>query len=232
LTLDERDKSDAEILHENSYYSSMVKIIIAAPLREEFETVVKVLASKAATRGVDALVLSWVKYEKQLRRLFCFLIYQHLRSHHGAAIDQVIAVLAQNGNLYPHTFVAGINSLGLTSIEQLVGPRHGALAAEIERVRGYRNKLIHGQVSGQNISTRNLERDVAYLIEWIGLLAHGAEHEFGYNGLRRNTYSRAKNASDFVGAAWSFRTPAELAEWLPTLNQDSRRRMRRPPQRS
>ncbi len=55
----------------------MRKLVIPAQLKEEFATVETVWHSTGKTRRVDALMLSWVKYEKELRRLFCFFVFQH-----------------------------------------------------------------------------------------------------------------------------------------------------------
>lgn len=71
----------------------MRKLTIPARLSEEFSTVAALWNSSGTTRRVDALVLSWVKYEKQLRRLFCFLVFQHPNITDGK-IDGIIAVLA------------------------------------------------------------------------------------------------------------------------------------------
>jgi hypothetical protein len=55
----------------------MLKLVIPPALKQEFATIDALWASGAETRRVDSLLLSWIKYEKQLRRLFCFLVYQH-----------------------------------------------------------------------------------------------------------------------------------------------------------
>lgn len=57
----------------------MRKLSIPAALKQEFATVEAIWHSGAETRRVDALLLCWIKYEKQLRRLFCFLVFQHSR---------------------------------------------------------------------------------------------------------------------------------------------------------
>ena len=44
---------------------------------DEFYTVDILLQSDANSRAVDAFVISWVKLEKQLRRLTSNLIFQH-----------------------------------------------------------------------------------------------------------------------------------------------------------
>jgi hypothetical protein len=89
----------------------------------------------------------------------------------------------------------------------------------VERIKNYRNKLIHGQVSGQGIKSLQLERDVIWIIEWIDCLATAAESAFGYNGLKRNTYRLAKSVAKVPVSKYPFRTPAELKRWLFELTK-------------
>lgn len=144
----------------------MRKLELPHRLKQEFATVEGFWNSTAETRGVDALILSWTKYEKQLRRLFCFLIYQHPRIGPDN-IQAVIEILAEKRDLYPQTFIDGIAKLGVTTVPELLGARYVELAGEIDRIRTYRNKLIHGQITGQNITSRQLERDVLWIVEWV-----------------------------------------------------------------
>jgi hypothetical protein len=55
------------------------------------------LRSEHETRGVDAFCLSWIKYERQLRRIVAFLLYQseQLTSADVAALRD--AFLDNNG---------------------------------------------------------------------------------------------------------------------------------------
>lgn len=198
----------------------MLKLSIPTPLKQEFATVEALWSSTAETRRVDALVLSWVKYEKQLRRLFCFLVFQHPKIS-ADTIDAVIAVLAKNRELYPRTFVAGIKALGVASVAELLAPRYAELSGEIARIKRYRDKLIHGQITGQGIQSSQLERDVLWIVEWVTCLAAGAEGKFGYDGLKRNTYRVAKATSTIAVAKYPFSTPTELKDWLSKLAKNS-----------
>ena len=196
----------------------MTKLTIPASLTQEFATVEALWCSSAETRRVDALILSWTKYEKQLRRLFCFLIYQHPRIS-ADQIQEVIAILAENRDLYPYTFIEGIQALGVAPVEDLLAPRYGELAQEMARIQRYRNKLIHGQITGQGIKSSQLERDVRWIVDWISSLATAAESEFGYDGLKRNTYRSAKTTSKIAVANYPFQSPAELKAWLSVLTK-------------
>jgi hypothetical protein len=195
----------------------MRKLDLPDRLKQEFATVQEFWDSDAETRRVDALILSWTKYEKQLRRLFCFLIYQHPRIGVDN-IEDVIEILADNRDLYPQTFIDGIAKLGVMTVPELLGSRYAALSEEIERIRKYRNKLIHGQITGQNITSRQLERDVLWIVEWISALADAGVKQFGYDGLQRRTYRSAKDTAGIVVSQYPFDSPVELKKWLSGLS--------------
>src|ERR1017187_4167159 len=118
----------------------MRKLEIPEPLKIEFGTIEALWKSDAKTRRVDALLLSWIKYEKQLRRLFCFLVFQNPRIG-KEKIDDTIGVLVKNNHLYPETFIAAIEALGLKPVHDLLDERGKELLKNVERIEKYRNKL-------------------------------------------------------------------------------------------
>jgi hypothetical protein len=196
----------------------MKKLVIPEALGVEFATVEALWNSEAETRRVDALALSWIKYEKQLRRLFSFFVFQHPKITEEQ-LDAVIAAFAENDKLYPETFISAIKQLGVTPIPELLGDSYVRLWPEIERIRQYRNKIMHGQNTGKNIKSPTLERDVMYLVEWISLLAEAANRSFGYDGLKRNTFSAAKKSTTIVVQTYPFSTPSELKAWLSKVKR-------------
>ncbi len=193
----------------------MINLVVPQALKQEFATVEALWHSGAETRRVDSLLLSWVKYEKQLRRLFCFLVYQHPNTT-SATINAVIGVLAQNSRLYPETFIRGIAALGVTPVPTLIGKNHQQLSNGMARIKQYRNKLMHGQATGQSIQSAQLERDVIHILSWIEALAAGADAKFGYDGLRRNTFRESKSKNIAV-AAFPFNTNATFEKWLKAI---------------
>lgn len=194
----------------------MRKLTILDALKDEFATVEALWQCDGTTRRVDALVISWVKYEKQLRRLFSFFIFQHPNITE-ATLDAVIAAFASNRNLYPETFVSGIKELGVKPIPKLLGDAHAGLWAEIKRIQVYRNKIMHGQHTGQGIKSAQLERDVMHIINWMSALAEASEAEFGYDGLRRGVYRLAKATAKVPVQNYPFGNAKELKTWLSSL---------------
>lgn len=191
----------------------MRRLLVPNTLKSEFATVEALWHSGAETRRVDSLALSWIKYEKQLRRLFSFFVFQHPKVTE-AHLDSVIAALANNKNLYPETFISAMKKLGVMSLSDLMGESYARLWPEIERIKQYRNKIMHGQNTGKRLSSPVLERDVLHLVDWISSLALAAERSFGYDGLKRNTYSVAKSATAAHLREYPFSTMAELEQWL------------------
>lgn len=194
----------------------MGKLEIPERLKVEFATVEALWQTTAATSRVDALILSWVKYEKQLRKLFSFLVFQHPKIT-ASKLDEVIAAFVANRNLNPETFISGIRHLGVTPLPKLLGDSYTRLWPEITRIRVYRNKIMHGQLTGQGISKQQLEKDVLLLIEWISSVADVAAAMYGYDGIKRKTYVAAKASAKVQIENYPFSTLAELRGWLATL---------------
>lgn len=194
----------------------MKKLEIPEALKVEFATVEALWHTTWETRRVDALVLSWVKYEKQLRRLFSFFVFQHPKIT-ADKLDEVIAAFAESRNLYPETFISGIKQLGVTPLPKLLGDSYAKLWSEITRIKKYRNKIMHGQLTGQGIKSPQLEKDVIHIINWISAVAHAADAAYGYDGLRRNTYVAAKSCANVPVKNYPFSNPSELKSWLSKL---------------
>lgn len=196
----------------------MRKLEIPEPLKIEFASIEALWKSDAKTRRVDALLLSWIKYEKQLRRLFCFLVFQHPNIGQKE-IDQMIAVIAANSQLFPETLIAGIQELGVKPLSDLLGARWTALSRELARIKDYRNKLMHGQMTGRGLSSDYLERDVIVIVNWIHSLGEAARSEYGYDGVGRNTYRHAKAGGTQIVQKYPFNTIEEFEKWLKRLSK-------------
>jgi len=187
-------------------------------LEEEFATVILIANSDCRTRGLDSLLLAWTKYEKQLRKLFCFLVYQH-PDIGTSEIGDVVEALAQNRWLYPRTFIAAVEALGVGSIQSLIGTDYEELATQLERIQKYRNKLVHGQVTGLGLATEDLLEDVNHIAAWMTALASGAQRKFGYDGLRRDSFVQAKGTDIIAVAKYPFASASEFKAWLTEVSK-------------
>lgn len=201
----------------------MKKLKIPTRLGREFKTVKAILKSQGETRGLDALILSWVKYEKQFRRLFSYLVYQHdyVTSDERVVIDKAICT---NDWLYPYSLIPQIEKLGGVLISDLVGAHHEKLVGEIERIGTYRDKIMHGQLSGEDIPRKQLIADAQIVVDWMNLLADGAEQAHGYDGIEPKTYDLAQSREKLGSVGHRFDTIAELKAWIAEINNPKNRR--------
>jgi hypothetical protein len=182
-------------------------------LAEEMATVDAVLASKATTRRTDAFVLTCVKMEKQLRRLFSFIVYQN-PAFSKSDESALVKVFVDNNRLYADSFIKCIDALGTKTVANLVGKEYVHYRTEIKRIKKYRNKILHGQITGENLQSPQLEKDIKLLRNWIKDLAEGGVNSFGYDGIARNTFRKAKEVSAFAGIQYPFSTVATFKKWL------------------
>jgi hypothetical protein len=116
-------------------------------------------------------------------------------------------------------FVRGIDVLSTRSLREIVGSEYDGFMGDIERIRIYRNKLMHGQITGQKISSRQLEKDIRRLEAWITAVARGCNAAFGYDGLARNTFRKARAADTRLVTSYPFSTVSTFGKWLSTLRR-------------
>jgi hypothetical protein len=163
----------------------------SANVDTEFHTVDLILNSNADTRGVDAFALSLIKVEKQTRRLFTHLVFQ-CPSFSNTDVDSLRSALNGFSNVYFEGLERGFNALYPISVEKLVGVSHGALRARITEATRYRNKIFHGQLTDQNLSTTDLVDLTGDLRSWCEALASGAQAELEYDGFARNSFQKSQ----------------------------------------
>jgi hypothetical protein len=189
-------------------------------LAAELATVDAVMNSRGMTRRVDALALLWIKVEKQLRRLFCYVVYQH-PGIDSTNIDEYVEILVANRDLYPETFVKCFNALSPQPLCSIVGPEYATLWNELGRIKRYRNKLLHGQITGLRISSPQLERDGKLLRRWLTVVATSCETAIGYNGVGRNTFRKAKAGLHVGPSAYPWTEAASFRTWLTTQTRNA-----------
>lgn len=199
----------------------MTTVDVEGALSTEFLTVEAVLATNASTSRTDAFVLTWVKMEKQMRRIFCFLVYQN-PAFTTNDLDGLEEIFVSQRNLNFRTLIKCINELGPQSIEAIVGNEWQRYLGEISRIRKIRNKILHGQNTGQNMTARELEKEIDMLRSWVANLARNSQAAIGYDGIARNTFIRAKNSPIAPKKSYPFADVTEFRKWLNgVLDNDS-----------
>ena len=185
---------------------------------DEFATVEAVLASGASTKNTDALILMWVKMEKQMRKVFSFLVYQNSafdRKDASALIDAFVA----NRWLGYDSFVRGFDSCYRIPLSQVIGVRYHPLFGHLARIQKYRNKILHGQHTGLKLSSSDLKKDIYLLREWMTLVADACRQEVGYDGLERNALR--KSTKSVLPSKRPIRNIAELRKLLEEIDSRS-----------
>ena len=158
----------------------------------EFEIVDLIRNSSSETRGIDAFSLSLIKTERQMRRLFTYLIYQ-FPCFGAADIYSLRETLGGNDKVYFKGVERGFNALYPRSIENLIGPSYPHLCARIKDATDYRNKIFHGQLTMKYLSRDDLFKFVDDIRLWCKTLATAALSEIGYDGFARNSFQKSPN---------------------------------------
>jgi hypothetical protein len=158
-------------------------------VREEFVTVDLVLDSGTRSRGVDAFALALIKSERQLRRLFTYLVYQFPWCGRSEA-PALRRTLARNRYVYFAELKAGWNALYPVGIAQLVGDEYARLSQRLDEARQHRNKIFHGQVTPDGLRRADLQTFVTDIRAWCERLGSGALHEVGFTGFGQNSFHK------------------------------------------
>lgn len=162
---------------------------------EEFSTIEILKKSDAITKGVDSFALSIIKAERQMRKLFTFLIYQY-PCFNFSDITNLRDTLSADKRIYFDGFINGFDSIYMQSICDLVGSSYITLKSRIDQAILYRNKIFHGQLTNKYLSSEDLFGYVDDISNWCEILAANAQKEIGYDGFDRNSF-RKSSKNDF-----------------------------------
>jgi len=192
-------------------------------LDKELVTVEAVRSSGGTTWRVDAFTLMWVKAEKQISRLFCFLVFRSPAVSHANREDYV-SIIVTNPKLSFDSLIKCFDALSPTSLKTIVGSEYDEFREHIERMRKYRNKLLHGQFTGQKIKSKQLEEDIGVLRRWVETLACSCACAIGYDGIGRDTFPKAKHPSVQSMQQYPFSDAAEFKRWLACQTKQAKQK--------
>ena len=157
----------------------------------EFETVDLIARSSAETRGVDAFALALIKAERQIRKLFTYLVFQ-LPCFTDSDIIRLREALGSSKKVYFNGVERGFNALYPRTIGELVGDQYPELRKRIDNAIDCRNKIFHGQLTSKYLSREDLLAFVVDIRAWCAALATGAKLEVGYDGFARNSFQKSE----------------------------------------
>ncbi|MCY7345313.1 MAG: hypothetical protein LH614_03755 [Pyrinomonadaceae bacterium] len=161
-------------------------------VQREFETVDLLLKSESQTGRTDAFILSWVKVEKQIRKLFVYMVFQFL-AFSPSNKNEIIKAFVPFRNLYFDNYISGFDAIYRTSFQQIVGGDYDELRPKLDEIRKkYRNKILHGQLTGHGLNAKQLSEQVEVMRKWITLIAEKLSSEIGYDGLESSAFRKFK----------------------------------------
>lgn len=156
---------------------------------EEFSIVELILNSNSETKGVDAFALSLIKSERQIRKIFTYLIFQNT-CFSKEDVKKLREILSSNHRVYFEHFIDMICEITGLKIEEIVGERHKLLLQELCLAKKYRDKIFHGQVTLEGLSQVELINKISSIKEWCKKLSDYFVDRYGYDGFARDSYQK------------------------------------------
>ena len=184
----------------------------------EFAIVDLILASDFETRGVDAFSLCVLKMERQMRRLFTHLVYQ-CPDFNAGDVPELIKVLSDNKKIYFRHFIAGIDSIYSKTVSDIYGATYQDSLRNVEEALSVRNKVFHGQLTGNGLSREELLAMVLNIRCWCSTLAASFLSEYGYDGFARDSFQKSKHQEVFKEISWPFSGTQEYESYLGELSK-------------
>ncbi len=166
--------------------------------KEEFETIELLVNSKTKTGRTDAFIIAFTKVEKQSRRIFTYLVFQYPEfnlSHYRKILDKI----AEKGDLYFENFINGFDSIYPQTFESIIGSNQFKqfLSIDFPRIKKLRNKILHGQPTGKNLSASDLKSEIEVMQKWCQAVSESMMKEIGFDGLEWNSF-RKNHDKDLV----------------------------------
>ena len=158
---------------------------------DEFATIKILVDSKTKTGRTDAFIVAFTKVEKQARRIFTYTIYQ-FPTFSLSDYKNILNTISSTGFLYFGNFVKGFDAIYPKSFEAIVGNAlyDSFLKTEFPRLQRLRNKILHGQPTGQNLSASDLINEIEVIRKWCLDVAESMLSEIGFDGLEWNSFRK------------------------------------------
>ncbi len=183
-------------------------------IHNEFKTVEILVNSSYTTGRTDAFVIAWVKSERQVRRIFSYLIYQY-PTFEKKDVPSLIQAIASNKYLYFNDFIVGFNRLYPKTYKDIIGTSYDLLKADLDRINGFRNKIFHGQPTGHSLTTNQLRIEIEKIQYWCFEVAEKMQSEIGYDGFTRNSYRKSANENLASSYKMQIESLDEFKAFLP-----------------
>ena len=156
-------------------------------VHQEFSIVDHLLASKSRSKGVDAFALSLLKGERHARRVFTFLVFQNSCFAENDSAE-LRSILARNDRFSFTSALAGIDLISPCSLAEICGDLHKSLLSSLPSITNRRNKIFHGQLTQESLSTEELTVMALILKNWSISLAENGANKLGYDGFSLESF--------------------------------------------
>lgn len=162
--------------------------------QDEFETIEILVNSNTKTGRTDAFIIAFTKIEKQVRRVFTYTVYQY-PAFKLSQYKEILATIASKKFLYFENFIKGFNGIYPKSFEDVVGASlyKPFLSTDFPRIQRLRNKILHGQPTGKNLSATDLQKEIDVMQKWCKCVAESMMIEVGFDGLEWNSFKKNRS---------------------------------------
>jgi hypothetical protein len=179
-------------------------------MQTEFETVDVILGLTSATRTVDAYCLTWIKFERQIRRILVRVMRQASVFDHATKEGEqdVVEALSNHKDLSFEKVFRAIERLTGHSVWGWIGGEQKRQRKRLNDIQWDRNRIFHGKQTGKGKDAKSLLDDIGYIQSICSSIAAAANKEIGYDGFERNAWRMMKNGElrksvdAFVGGDW------------------------------
>lgn len=162
-------------------------------VHQEFAVVADLLTSTSRSKGVDAFALSLLKAERHARRMFTYLIFQN-PSFDDEHISQLRTALVEHETFAFASALAGIDLISPYTLTHLCGDHHATLLSLLPKIKKRRNKIFHGQLTHESLSTQELTDMATALMDWSISLAKNCSNKLGYDGFESSSFVKHSDA--------------------------------------
>lgn len=161
---------------------------------EEFKTVDLILESDSVTKYIDSFCLSLIKSEKQVRKIFTYLIFQHPNLTKSDIVE-LRKALADNKGVYFRHFILGINNIYAKPFAEIYGENFDSDFTFInDEFKKIRDKVFHGQITEEGKDEKDLSDAIEKIREWSLQVNNNFQNEIGFGGFERNSFQKRGEA--------------------------------------
>lgn len=149
--------------------------------QREFGSIALLLEWSGPTAGVDAMCLSIIKAERQMRRLMTHAVFQST-AFDRSDVPALRELLTSQKSIYFRHLRQIFESVAAFSVAEAFGSSAEPYEQDLVLLQSYRNKLFHGQLTIDSLSRDELVALTRRVAEWCAVLGQACDQAFGYAG--------------------------------------------------